>query len=71
MFLSVRFLPIQLVPLNLHQFLLYKETKTLCICGEKTVQILWNFILTLFTKYVEHRIGKQKSRISDYKYVKC
>ena len=37
---------------------------------KKLYSSLWNSILTLFTKYLEHRIGKQKSRISDYKYVK-
>ena len=36
---------------------------------KKQYRSLWNFILTLFPKYLEHRIGKQKSRISDYKYV--
>ena len=35
---------------------------------KKMYSSLWNYILTLFTKYVEHRIGQQiskKSKISN------
>ena len=40
--------------------------------GEKTIvySSSWIYILTLYTKYVKHRIGKQKSRISKYKCTK-